>query len=150
MADRIRDVMTSNPQTLSASATVREAAETMRANDIGDVIASDDKGGIAGIVTDRDIVVRVVAESPAGGQAGQGCRHRQHRRPGGRARPGIGAGRYLRRPAQHLGSAQREVEGLEGGTYEILEIHRDRHSHNRNPCGGCLGGPALQGGYGFL
>ena len=62
MADRIRDVMTPNPQTLSASATVREAAETMRANDIGDVIASDDKGGIAGIVTDRDIVVRVVAE----------------------------------------------------------------------------------------
>jgi CBS domain-containing protein len=34
----------------------------MRANDIGDVIASDDKGGITGIVTDRDIVVRVVAE----------------------------------------------------------------------------------------
>ena len=62
MADRIRDVMTPNPQTLSASATVREAAETMRANDIGDVIASDDKGGIAGIVTDRDIVVRVIAE----------------------------------------------------------------------------------------
>ena len=62
MADRIRDVMTPNPQTLSASATVREAAETMRTNDIGDVIASDDKGGIAGIVTDRDIVVRVVAE----------------------------------------------------------------------------------------
>ena len=29
MADRIRDVMTPNPQTLSASATVREAAETM-------------------------------------------------------------------------------------------------------------------------
>jgi CBS domain-containing protein len=69
MADRIRDVMTANPQTLSASATVREAAETMRAHYIGDVIASDDdviasddKGGIAGIVTDRDIVVRVVAE----------------------------------------------------------------------------------------
>ena len=62
MADRIRDVMTPNPQMLAASATVREAAETMRTNAIGDVIASDDKGGIAGIVTDRDIVVRVVAE----------------------------------------------------------------------------------------
>ena len=33
----------------------------MRTNDIGDVIATDDKGGIAGIVTDRDIVVRGVA-----------------------------------------------------------------------------------------
>ena len=62
MADRIRDVMTSEPETLPAGATVREAAETMRANDIGDVIAIDDKGGIVGIVTDRDIAVRVVAE----------------------------------------------------------------------------------------
>jgi CBS domain-containing protein len=62
MADRIRDVMTPDPKTLSASATVHEAAETMRTHDIGDVIASDDKGGIAGLVTDRDIVVRVVAE----------------------------------------------------------------------------------------
>jgi CBS domain-containing protein len=62
MADHIRDVMTQNPQTLPASATAREAAETMRANDIGDVIAIDDKGGVVGIVTDRDVVVRVVAE----------------------------------------------------------------------------------------
>ena len=62
MADRIRDVMTPNPQTLSASATVHQAAETMRTHSIGDVIASDDKGGIAGLLTDRDIVVRVVAE----------------------------------------------------------------------------------------
>lgn len=62
MADHIRDVMTQNPQTLPASATVCEAAEAMRANDIGDVIAIDDKGGVVGIVTDRDVVVRVVAE----------------------------------------------------------------------------------------
>jgi CBS domain-containing protein len=62
MADRIRDVMTPNPKTLSASATAREAAETMRANDIGDVVAIDSQGAIVGIVTDRDIVVRIVAE----------------------------------------------------------------------------------------
>ncbi len=62
MADHIRDVMTQNLQTLPASATVREAAEAMRANDIGDVIAIDDKGGVVGIVTDRDVVVRVVAD----------------------------------------------------------------------------------------
>src|SRR6266478_4131831 len=62
MADHIRDVMTQNLQTLPASATVREAAEAMRANDIGDVIAMDDKGGVVGIVTDRDVVVRVVAD----------------------------------------------------------------------------------------
>ena len=62
MAECIRDVMTTNPETLPESTTVREAAEAMRANDIGDVIVVDDNGQLSGILTDRDIVVRVVAE----------------------------------------------------------------------------------------
>ena len=62
MTEYIRDVMTTNPETLPESTTVREAAETMRANDIGDVVVVDDNGAISGILTDRDIVVRVVAE----------------------------------------------------------------------------------------
>jgi CBS domain-containing protein len=62
MAERIRDVMTTHPETLPESTTVREAAETMRANDIGDVVVVDDNGTLSGILTDRDIVVRVVAE----------------------------------------------------------------------------------------
>ena len=62
MAERIHDVMTTNPETLPESTTVREAAETMRANDIGDVVVVDDNGTLSGILTDRDIVVRVVAE----------------------------------------------------------------------------------------
>jgi CBS domain-containing protein len=62
MAQRIRDVMTTNPQTLPESTIVREAAETMRAHDIGDVVVVDDNGELSGILTDRDIVVRVVAE----------------------------------------------------------------------------------------
>ena len=62
MAERIGDVMTTNPQTLPESTTVREAAEAMRANDIGDVVVVDDNGKLSGILTDRDIVVRVVAE----------------------------------------------------------------------------------------
>jgi CBS domain-containing protein len=62
MAERIRDVMTPSPQTLPESTIVREAAEAMRANDIGDVIVVDDTGALTGILTDRDIVVRVVAE----------------------------------------------------------------------------------------
>ena len=62
MTERIKDVMTSKPQTLPATATVREAAEAMRANDIGTVIATNNEGHIAGILTDRDIAVRVVAE----------------------------------------------------------------------------------------
>lgn len=62
MAECIRDVMTTNPETLPESTTVREAAEAMRANDIGDVVVVDDNGQLSGILTDRDIVVRVVAE----------------------------------------------------------------------------------------
>jgi CBS domain-containing protein len=61
-ADRIRDVMTPNPQALPASTTGREAAEAMRANDIGNVVVTDDDGNLAGILTDRDLVVRVIAE----------------------------------------------------------------------------------------
>jgi CBS domain-containing protein len=54
--------MTTNPEMLPESTVVREAAETMRANDIGDVIVNDENGRLTGILTDRDIVVRVVAE----------------------------------------------------------------------------------------
>jgi CBS domain-containing protein len=62
MGERISDVMTTHPETLPESTTVREAAETMRANNIGDVVVVDDNGALSGILTDRDIVVRVVAE----------------------------------------------------------------------------------------
>lgn len=60
--ERMSDVMTPNPQALPESTTAREAAEAMRANDIGDVLVTDDNGRIAGILTDRDLVVRVIAE----------------------------------------------------------------------------------------
>jgi CBS domain-containing protein len=55
--------MTSDPIVLSASSTVLSAATAMRDNDVGNVIVGDDAGRILGIVTDRDIVVRVIAES---------------------------------------------------------------------------------------
>src|SRR5688500_11867512 len=57
---KVRDVMTRNPVCLPPSATVTQAAEAMRAQNIGDVIIT--KGNeLAGIVTDRDIVVRAIA-----------------------------------------------------------------------------------------
>jgi CBS domain-containing protein len=61
MAQSIREVMTSNPVALPADTPVAEAAKRMQSEDIGDVILLRD-GEIAGVVTDRDIVVRVVAE----------------------------------------------------------------------------------------
>lgn len=61
MAKSIREIMTSNPICLPASTPIREAAQHMRENDIGDVVV--EKGGkLCGIVTDRDIVVRAVAQ----------------------------------------------------------------------------------------
>jgi CBS domain-containing protein len=57
----VREVMTPRVVTLPSETTLAEAARTMREQDIGDIVVSDD-AGLAGVVTDRDIVVRAVAE----------------------------------------------------------------------------------------
>ena len=61
MAHSIRDVMTAHPITLPAASSVVEAARAMRDSNIGDVIVVENDQ-ICGIVTDRDITVRGVAE----------------------------------------------------------------------------------------
>jgi CBS domain-containing protein len=61
MADTIREVMTRNPATVDASATIAEAAQVMDKQDIGNVLVVEN-GDVQGIVTDRDIVVRVLAK----------------------------------------------------------------------------------------
>lgn len=61
MAQTIRDVMTPSPHTVQTGTALAEAAAIMRDADIGDVIVMND-GTICGIVTDRDIAVRAVAE----------------------------------------------------------------------------------------
>lgn len=72
MVQRIRDVMTADPTTLSEDATVADAARRMRDEDIGDVLVVRE-GELTAIVTDRDIAVRVVAEdrSPAETRVGE-------------------------------------------------------------------------------
>ena len=60
MATTVADVVTPDPVTIEATGTVRDAAELMRAGDIGDVVVVED-GRLVGIVTDRDLVVRVLA-----------------------------------------------------------------------------------------
>jgi signal-transduction protein with cAMP-binding, CBS, and nucleotidyltransferase domain len=62
MPQKIRDVMTIDPTTISVSATLVEAARAMRDQEIGDVVVLDDSGQLCGIVTDRDVAVRAVAE----------------------------------------------------------------------------------------
>jgi CBS domain-containing protein len=61
MAQSIREVMTADPRTVETSATVADAAREMRDGDVGAVVVVDN-GKVAGIITDRDIAVRVVAE----------------------------------------------------------------------------------------
>jgi CBS domain-containing protein len=61
MARTVEEIMTIKPRTVNVDDTVLEAAQVMRDNDIGDVIVVED-GQVTGIVTDRDIVVRAVAE----------------------------------------------------------------------------------------
>ena len=58
---RIRDVMTANPRAAEPSTSVVEAARIMRDEDVGPVPVVEG-GRLTGILTDRDIVLRVVAE----------------------------------------------------------------------------------------
>ena len=57
----IRDLMTSNPRTVDPSTPVSEAAQVMKQEDVGSVPVVDGDT-LVGIVTDRDIALRVVAE----------------------------------------------------------------------------------------
>jgi CBS domain-containing protein len=61
MAHYLRDIMTQKPLTLQTSDTITAAARTMRDGNIGDVVVLEN-GRIRGILTDRDIVVRALAE----------------------------------------------------------------------------------------
>jgi CBS domain-containing protein len=56
-----RDVMTANPSTVSETDTIRDAARIMASEDTG-VVPVVDGRKVIGIVTDRDIVVRLVAD----------------------------------------------------------------------------------------
>jgi CBS domain-containing protein len=58
---KIAEIMTKQPKTIDASATVLEAAKQLAEKDIGMLpVAKNDR--LLGILTDRDIVVRVVAK----------------------------------------------------------------------------------------
>jgi CBS domain-containing protein len=61
MARTVEEIMTRDPRTVDASDTIVDAARTMNEADIGDVVVVDN-GAVQGIVTDRDIVVRAIAE----------------------------------------------------------------------------------------
>ncbi|MEV0992189.1 CBS domain-containing protein [Streptomyces sp. NPDC049949] len=61
MTRRVHEVMTGNPVTVEQLTSLAEAARVMRDAGIGDVLVVD-RGRLLGILTDRDIVVRALAE----------------------------------------------------------------------------------------
>lgn len=62
MPKKIRDLMTAAPSTATLESTAEELAAIMREEDIGSVPIVSEEGELAGIVTDRDIVIRCIAE----------------------------------------------------------------------------------------
>lgn len=73
-AQPVYEVMTPRVVSLSQNATVTEAAQRMRDADIGNVLLVDD-GQLTGMLTDRDLVVRVLANQldPGLTRAGEVC-----------------------------------------------------------------------------
>jgi CBS domain-containing protein len=64
---RAREIMTSNPECCEPDDTAREAAQVMRDQDCGCVpIVDSDSSKVIGIVTDRDLAIRAIAEGKDG------------------------------------------------------------------------------------
>ena len=73
MATIVKELMHTDLTQLDANASVLDAARCMRDADIGDVLVTDN-GKLRGIVTDRDLVVRCMAEQASSdAKIGQLC-----------------------------------------------------------------------------
>jgi CBS domain-containing protein len=62
MTRKIRDIMTPAPVSMSPAESVSAAARAMKEHGIGTVLVLED-GQLCGLVTDRDITIRVLAEN---------------------------------------------------------------------------------------
>src|SRR5262245_53222559 len=58
---QVREIMTKDVTALPTSATIAEVAQTMRHLNVGSIPLLKD-GRLVGMITDRDIVIRVVAD----------------------------------------------------------------------------------------
>jgi CBS domain-containing protein len=57
----INEVMTSNPRSCETSSTIADAAKLLKSEDVGSLPITE-SGRLVGMLTDRDIAIRVVAE----------------------------------------------------------------------------------------
>jgi len=60
MGTKIQEVMTQRPRAVTAQMTVRDAARLMDEEDVGSLPVVDEGERLIGILTDRDVAVRVV------------------------------------------------------------------------------------------
>ena len=58
----LKEVMTKDPKTCAPTDTVQQAAQLMKSEDVGPIPIVGPDGKLEGIITDRDIVLKVVAE----------------------------------------------------------------------------------------
>jgi CBS domain-containing protein len=65
---KIQDVMTRNPASVTPDAPASEAARIMKTEDVGvvPVVENNESRRLVGVVTDRDLAVRLVAEGRDG------------------------------------------------------------------------------------
>jgi CBS domain-containing protein len=61
MGKKVRDAMTVEPRSAELGLSLAEAAQLMKSEDVGSLPVVDD-GHLVAVLTDRDIVVRAVAE----------------------------------------------------------------------------------------
>lgn len=59
----VREIMTEEPQCCAENASLQEAAQLMRDWDCGEIPVVDQQGRPVGVITDRDICCRAVAEN---------------------------------------------------------------------------------------
>lgn len=64
MAQTVSEIMSTEPASVPGRVAVSAAARMMRERGIGDVLVTDE-GRLRGVLTDRDIVVRAVADERA-------------------------------------------------------------------------------------
>jgi CBS domain-containing protein len=62
MAKLARDIMTANPACCGPNTTLDEVARMMVHHDCGEIPVVDNRDHVIGVITDRDIVCRVVAQ----------------------------------------------------------------------------------------
>jgi CBS domain-containing protein len=58
----VKDIMSTDPMRCTPGTTLREVAEMMAGGDCGEIPVCDEDGKPIGVVTDRDIVCRVLAK----------------------------------------------------------------------------------------